>query len=113
MKWKSIAPSRQAGNRVEGTTLVTVRLNLTPWLNKSGKIYMALPDQAVGPIKATWTTQGRLQPGQLVSGNRTLVFAGVMKAPLLEDTIALVLEADGQRLVAPQSLNFHFEIDLD
>jgi len=113
MKWKSVAPSRRTGNLVEGATLVTVRLNLTPWLNKTGKIYMALPEQAIGQIKATWTTQGRLQPGQLVSGNRTVVFSGVVKSPLLEDTIALVLEADGQRLMSPQSLKFHFEIDVD
>lgn len=113
MKWKSVAPSRRAGNQVEGATLVTVRLNLAPWANKTGKIYMALPEQPIGQVKATWTTQGRLLPGQLISGNRTLVYAGAIRSALLEDTIALTLEADGQRLVASQRLLFHFEIDVD
>jgi len=113
MKWKSVAPSRQAGNQVEGATVVTVRLNLIPWLNKSGKIYMALAEQSIGPVKATWTTQGRLLPGQLSSGTRTLVFAGPIRSPLLEDTIVLKLEADGQRLAAAQRLQFRFEIDVD
>ena len=113
MKWKSVAPSRRAGNQVEGSTRVTVRLNLSPWLNKTGRIYMALPEQAIGTVKATWTTQGRLQPGQVLSGSRTLVYAGAMKSPLIEDTIALTLEADGQRLLSAQSLKFYFEIDVD
>ena len=113
MKWKLGAVARRASSAVEGTTLVTVRLNLSPWANKSGKIYMALAKQPIGPIKAAWTTQGRLLAGQLTSGNRTLVYAGPIRAGVLEDTIALTLEADGQRLVAAQRLQFYFEIDVD
>jgi hypothetical protein len=113
MKWKLVAPSRRMGSVVEGATLVTVRLNLMPWANKSGKIYMALPAQSIGPVKAAWTTQGRLLAGQLISGDRTLVYAGPIRTAVLEDTIALKVEADGQRLVAPQRLQFSFEIDVD
>ena len=101
------------GNAVEGTNIVTVRLNLAPWLNRTGKVYMALPEQPIGPVTADWTTQGKLLPGTLQSGNRTLVFAGPIRVSLLEDTIVLRLTADGQRLVAPQRLQFYFEIDLD
>jgi hypothetical protein len=113
MKWKLVAPSRRLGSLVEGATLVTVRLNLMPWANKSGKIYMALGKQAIGPVKATWTTQGRLLAGQLNSGDRTLVYAGPIRTAILEDTIALTIETDGQRLVSAQRLQFYFEIDLD
>ena len=113
MKWRSLAPNRVVGNAVEGTNIVTVRLNLAPWLNRNGKIYMALPEQPIGPVTADWTTQGKLLPGTLQSGNRTLVFAGPIRTSLLEDTIVLRLTADGQRLRAPQRLQFYFEIDLD
>ncbi len=113
MKWKLVAPSRRLGSLVEGTTLVTVRLNLMPWANKNGKIYMALGKQAIGPVKATWTTQGRLLAGQLNSGDRTLVYAGPIRTAILEDTIALTIETDGQRLVSAQRLQFNFEIDVD
>ena len=113
MKWKLAAQSRRAGSAVEGATVVTVRMNLNTWANKTGKIYMVLARQPIGPVKATWTTQGRMLPGQLISGNRTLVFAGPIKSAVLEDTITLTLEADGQRLVAPQRLQFYFEIDVD
>lgn len=113
MKWRLAASGRQGGNVVEGVTAVTVRLNLLPWMNKTGKIYMALAGQPIGPVKAAWTTQGRLLAGQLVSGNRTLVYAGLIRSALLEDTISLTLEADGQRLATSQRLQFYFEIDVD
>ncbi len=113
MKWRSLAPNRAIGNAIEGTNVVTVRLNLAPWLNRTGKIYMGLPEQPIGQVTAEWTTQGKLLPGQLLSGYRTLVYAGPIRTSLLEDTIILRLTADGQRLVAPQRLQFYFEIDLD
>ena len=113
MKWRSLAPNRVAGNAVEGSSILTIRLNTAPWLNRTGKIYMALPEQPIGQVTAEWTTQGRLLPGQLTSGNRTLVFAGPVRANLLEDTIVLKVSADGRRLVAPQRLQFYFEIDVD
>lgn len=113
MKWRSLAPNRAIGNAVEGTNVVTVRLNLAPWMNRTGKVYMALPEQPIGTVTADWTTQGKLLPGTLQSGNRTLVFSGPIRTSLLEDTIALRITADGQRLVAPQRLQFHFEIDPD
>ncbi|MGZ5038347.1 MAG: hypothetical protein ACXWHB_09335 [Usitatibacter sp.] len=113
MKWRSLAPNRSIGNAIEGTNVVTVRLNLAPWLNRTGKIYMVLPEQPIGQVTADWTTQGKLLPGQLMSGNRTLVYAGPIRTSQLEDTIILRLTADGQRLVAPQRLTFYFEIDLD
>jgi hypothetical protein len=113
MKWRSLAPSRAAGNAVEGSSVLTVRLNTAPWLNRSGRIYMALPEQPIGQVTAEWSTQGRLLPGQLLSGNRTLVYSGPIRAALLEDTIVLKLTADGRRLIAPQRLQFYFEIDVD
>lgn len=113
MKWRSLAPNREVGHAVEGASVLTIRLNLAPWLNRTGKVYLALPEQSVGQVTAEWTTQGKLLPGQLMSGNRTLVFAGPIRSGLLEDTIVLKLTADGRRLVAPQRLQFYFEIDVD
>ena len=113
MKWKFKGSNRTSGSAVEGATMVTVRLNLMPWANKTGKVYMLLAKQPIGPVKAAWTTQGRLLAGQLISGNRTLVYAGPIRSTILEDTITLTLETDGQRLVSAQRLQFYFEIDVD
>jgi hypothetical protein len=113
MKWRSLAPNRAVGHAVEGQTVLTIRLNTAPWLNKTGKIYMGLPEQPLGQVSAEWSTQGKLLPGQLLSGSRTLVYAGPIRANMIEDTIVLRLQADGRRLSAPQRLQFFFEIDVD
>jgi hypothetical protein len=113
MKWKWFAQIRRAGHQVEGKTFVTVRLNVAAWMNKTAKIYMALPQQPIGVVNAAWTTQGKLLPGAVGSGNRTLVFAGSIQSAIIEDTIELTLEADGQRLEATQRLRFNFEIDVN
>lgn len=113
MKWRSLAPNRAVGNAVDGNTVITIRLDTSPWINKVGKIYMALPEQAIGQVTAEWTTQGRLLAGQLISGNRTLVYSGPIRSNLIEDTIALKISADGRKLVSTQRLQFYFEIDVD
>ena len=40
-------------------------------------------------------------------------FRGSFGETALEDTLRLTLQADGQRLVRAEALNFSFEIDLD
>jgi len=90
-----------------------VRLNLAPWHQRSGRIYMVLPEQPSGQVTVHWTTQGRLLPGQLVSGQRALVYAGSIQSPVLDERLALRFETDGTRLSGTQRLNFHFEIDVD
>lgn len=112
MRWRHTAPSR-GDNTVEGSVTINVRLNLTPWLQKSGRLFLALPEQPVTPVKVSWTTQGRLLPGQLTSGQRTLVYAGPITSAVLEETLVLRMEADGARLGSAQRLQFHFEIDVD
>jgi hypothetical protein len=74
---------------------------------------MTLPQQATGQVVATWTTQGRLLPGTLRSGERTLVYAGPIDADTLEDTLGLSIQADGSDLSHGRQLAFSFEIDLD
>jgi len=113
MRWKSANPTRLTGNTVEGGILITLRLNVAPWLNKTGRIYMALPQQPIGMVNVEWTTQGRLLPGKLIAGERTLVYAGPIRSGTLEDTFVVKVETDGKRLATPQRMQFHFEIDVD
>lgn len=113
MKWDDPTPRRGKQATVSGAVTVRVRLNLSPWKGRHGKVYMTLPTQPSGPVTATWTTQGRLQAGTLRAGGRTQVLAGVMPGGMLEDTIRLTLEADGKRLVRMEQLQFSFEIDVE
>lgn len=113
MRWRNVAPSRRADNAVLGTTRVNVRLNLAAWQHRNARLYLVLPMQPPAPLVARWTTQGRLQPGEVVSGQRTLVYAGPVTAPVLDETLVLQLEADGQQLETPHRIDFHFEIDVE
>lgn len=113
-RWRDGANGgRGMSNDIEGGATVTIRLNLKPWLNRNGRIYLALPQQPVGVVNVEWATQGRMLPGKLQSGQRTLVFNGPIRTSFLEDNFTVRVVADGRRVAATQRLQFHFEIDVD
>lgn len=115
LRLKSITPMPRGelATALFGETSVLVRLDVAAWKGRRGRIYMSLPQQADGRVVATWRTQGRLLPGALRSGERTLVYAGPIDADMLEDTLRLRIQADGNGLARGQQLAFSFEIDLD
>lgn len=111
MKWEDGVP--RAGQRatVAGQLGVIVRLNVSQWKGQTGKIYMKLPSQAIGPVHTQWISRGRLLPGALRDGDRALVYAGAITDDMIEDTIQLLIQADGNRLGKPEQLHFSFEIE--
>lgn len=111
VRWQELSPRLRNGALMEGATQVRVRLNVKPWVGRTGKIYMVLPAQLPGDIIASWTTTGRLLPGRVQSGNRTLVYSGTINSAVLEDTLMLSLTVDGQRMLQTYNLLFRFEID--
>ena len=112
MRWKTAVPTRTAaGKLMVGSTTIRVRLNVMPWLKHSGRIYLALPAQQPGPISLSWTTQGRLLPGQLVSGNRVLVYAGPITTPFMEDTLTFQFSVAGTLMQRAVPVTYHFEMD--
>ena len=112
MRWRHFAPGRGADNTVEARLRVDLRLDLAAWLNKPARIYMVLAPVNSDRILARWTTQGRLLPGSLYSGDRALVFEGPAGPATLNESLLLTLETDGQRLTSLQMLNFYFEIEV-
>jgi hypothetical protein len=112
MRWRQLAPGRAGDNTVEGRVSVALRLNLSPWLNRPARLYMALAPTQGEQMVATWRTQGRLLPGTVRGGGRTLVFEGVVREPFLQESIVLDLTADGRSVERAQSLQFFFEIEV-
>jgi hypothetical protein len=112
MRWKSTRPSRaRADNLMVGTTTIRVRINVLPWLRRSGRIYLVLPAQPPGSLSASWITQGRLLPGQMQSGNRVLVYAGSITTPFIEDVLKFQFGVDGTLLQRAFPVSYHFEMD--
>jgi len=113
LRWRDFAPSGGAQETLEGSIAVAVRLNLTAVLNRTGRLYLVLPKQGTTPVRVSWTTQGRLLPGEIAPGLRTLVYQGPVTSPYLEETLALRIEAEGNHLPGMQRLDFYFEFDAD
>jgi hypothetical protein len=113
LHWQQLEPRGHAKNLMVGTLELRVRLNVTPWLKRTGRIYLVLPAQQPGAMTASWTTRGRLLPGQLTAGSRTLVYAGPITTPFIEDVVQLTLTVDGRRMDQAYSVNFRFEMDED
>jgi hypothetical protein len=113
MHWQQLEPRGAVNTLMVGTLQLRVRLNVLPWLRRSARIYMVLPAQQPGAMTASWTTHGRLLPGQLTSGTRALVYAGPILTPLLEDDMQLTITVDGRRMLTTYPVNFRFEMDED
>ncbi len=111
LQWRSLSPSK-GDHAVQGVTRVQLRLDTSAWVGKFGRIYMVLPAQPNGLVKASWQTQGQLLNGQLNSGQRGLVWSGVLPRALLEDLMTVTIISDGRLLATSQALRFTFEIDL-
>ena len=112
MRWKSATPSRDGEqNLLIGTTTIRVRINVMPWIKRTGRIYLSLPAQAPGPISASWTTQGPLQPGLLQSGNRILVYSGPINTAFIEDVLRFQFTVNAALIGRPCPVSFHFELD--
>ncbi|MDR6857669.1 hypothetical protein [Variovorax guangxiensis] len=112
MRWRQLVPGRAGDHTVEGRVNVALRLNLSPWLNRPARLYMGLAPTEGEQMVATWRTQGRLLPGTVRGGGRTLVFEGVVREPFLQESIVLELMADGRAVERAQSLQFFFEIEV-
>jgi hypothetical protein len=113
LRWRQTAPARDADDTLEGTVGVAVRLNLTPWLNQTGRVFLVFPEQGTPQVRVSWRTQGRLLPGEIAPGQRVLVYEGPITLPYLDETLALTIQASGGQLPEMRSLAFHFEIDTD
>jgi hypothetical protein len=111
MRWKQPVPGRGADHSVEATVRVALRLNVSTWVNRPVRLYMALAPATGEPIYVSWRSQGNLLPGAIRSGGRGLIYSGVFSATALEEAIELSIKTDGRALVAAQGLQFSFEID--
>ncbi len=113
MQWRPLTRGQTNAGGMEASLRVNIRIDTRDWLGRSGRIYMALPRDETSNIEAVWTTQGRLQAGRLLSGERTLVYAGQITTPTLEDQLQVRLRSNADWQSNTRRLNFHFELDAD
>jgi hypothetical protein len=112
MQWLPMVRGQSASG-MEAWVRVNIRIDTREWIGRSGRIYMVLPRDQTSNIEAVWTTQGRLLAGSLVSGERSLVFAGTIPGATLEDQLQVRLRSNADWSSNSRRLNFHFELDVD
>ena len=113
MQWLPLKSGQPYAGGMEAWLRVNIRIDTRDWVGRSGRIYMVLPRDEASSIEAVWTTQGRLQAGRLLSGERALVYAGQITTPALEDQIQVRLRSNADWQSNSRRLNFHFELDAD
>jgi len=111
LHWQQLSPRPPVNNRMTGTLTLRVKLNVARWLRRPGRIYLVLPAQQPGAMSASWSTQGRLLPGRLSSGSRSLVYSGLITTAFIEDVMQLTLDVDGTQMRQLYHVNFRFEMD--
>ncbi len=111
LQWRSISPAT-GDHQVQGVTRVQLRLDTRQWTGQRARIFMALPAQPGTVVQASWQVQGPLLSGQLSSGQRGLVWSGVVPGASLDDVLTVTIQTDGRLLSSAQILRFNFEIDL-
>ena len=112
MRWDQPVPHpSQINNLVRGQFTVLLRLNTSQWQGQSGRLYLVVPTPPTGPVRVAWRSKGMLVDGEMLSGTRTVVFSGSLPGPVVQDTLQMVVVADGSTLVNTQRLDFTFEWD--
>jgi hypothetical protein len=112
-QWNWAPGSLRSGSQnLHMNLVVKVRIDTRALASQSGRVYMVLPVDNEGQVVAEWQSEGRLLGGRLVSGERALVYSGVLPAPMLEDTLRVRLTADARTMSdEARRLAFHFEFD--
>ena len=113
MQW--LPQSRVQQNQgMQSSVRVNVFIDTAAWKGRNGRVYMVLPqDQTGSTIEAEWSTNGTLLSGRLLSGDRSLVYAGRIDGDALQDQMLVRLRSGPDWLSQNRRLNFYFEIDVD
>lgn len=112
MQWRSAMP-RTLGPATEARVQVQIRIDTRAYVGKQGNIYMVLPLDPGPQLSAEWQTQGRLLPGRVISGQRTLVYAGPITTVTLEDQLTVLFRSEADWQGSTRRLSFHFELDTE
>ena len=112
MQWRSALPKFGTKPSTEALVRVHIHIDTRAYAGQQVRIYMVLPPDGDTPLTAEWQTQGRLLPGRINSGERTLVFTGKLPGPALQDELVVRLRSDGDWSTNTRRLKFHFEMDM-
>lgn len=113
MQWRELgATGPGSAKHMEAQLAVAIRLDTRPHAGRQARVYMVLPHDGGAALTVQWNTQGRLLPGRIGPGERTLVYQGVLPDKTLEDRLQLYLMVNGEWMASSRRLEFYFELDM-
>ncbi|WP_374406579.1 hypothetical protein [Hydrogenophaga sp.] len=112
MEWLPQSPGDRDGG-METWVRVNIHIDTHDWIGRTGAIFMTLQRDQASTVEAVWTANGPLRSGRLTSGERTLVWAGVIGGDALTDLLQVRLRSGPDWQSASRRLNFQFELDTD
>jgi len=112
MQWRP-QTGPDASDGMEAWVRFRVHIDTREWAGRRGRVFMVLPSDQPPAVEATWTSDGALRGGRLVSGERSLVFSGALPSGALRDTFNVRLRTGPDWFSNSRRLNFHFEFEPD
>lgn len=112
MQWRA-QTGPDASDGMEAWVRVRLHIDTRDRSGQRGSVFMVLPADQPPSVEAVWTSSGRLRAGRLVSGERALVFKGVLPADSLQDVLSVRLRTGPDWFGNSRRLSFHFEFEPD
>jgi hypothetical protein len=93
------------------------RLRTDAYVGKNAEIYLSVPLHVTGlrsptAMRIEWTTRGVFTPGNVLPGNRTLVYRGKITAPVMSDYFDFRIFLDARTSERGIEFDPVFEIDV-
>lgn len=95
---------------------VEYRLATARFTGKQADIYLRLENPVRGlrvpsGMRLQWTTRGKMRPGVLFSGDRVLVFRGIVSEPRMTEFFDFTIQIDGRHFDGGLEFQPIFEIE--
>ncbi len=114
MQWRSVGAAGPASARqMEAQLTIALRLDTRAFAGRLARIYMVMPQDSGSSLQAQWVSRGRVLPGRIAPGERTLIFQGVVPHQTLEDQLVMQLLTDGAWMSDSRRLDLFFELDTE
>lgn len=108
------APDGTRAMSLEAQARVLVHVDMSPWHDRNGRIYLSLRNDGAPDVLVRWTSVAKqFTSGALTLGARTLVWSGRVKTRQLNDVWDVAVKAAPDWPTSRRPMDFTFEFEPD
>ncbi len=112
MQWRPMAAGA-VDPGMEAQFELLVHLATAAQQGRRGRVVVVLERDGDAPLEAVWSGHGGLLDGRVVSGERAIIYTGVVAGPTLQGQLRMRLRSGAQWASANRRMQFHFEWEAD